>query len=54
MRNLQSILVAIVVEPLVYFSFLFFNDTVITKTKGLVPAAEQSRPLLSSVDELPN
>ena len=26
------------VEPLVYFAFLFFNETVITKTQGLVVA----------------
>ena len=28
----------VVVEPLVYFAFLFFNETVITKTQGLVVA----------------
>ena len=27
--------VMVVVEPLVYFTFLFFNETVITKTQGL-------------------
>ena len=27
-----------VVEPLVYFAFLFVNETVITKTQGLVVA----------------
>ena len=26
----------VVVEPLVYFAFWFFNETVITKTQGLV------------------
>jgi hypothetical protein len=30
--------VVVVVEPLVYFAFLFFNETVITKTQGLVAA----------------
>ena len=28
----------VVVEPLVYFAFLFFNETVITKAQGLVVA----------------
>ena len=28
----------VVVEPLVYFAFLFFNETIITKTQGLVVA----------------
>ena len=27
-----------VVEPFVYFAFLFFNETIITKTQGLVVA----------------
>jgi hypothetical protein len=26
------VMVVVVVEPLVYFTFLFFNETVITKT----------------------
>ena len=30
--------VMVVVESLVYFTFLFFNETVITKTQGLVVA----------------
>ena len=30
--------VLVVVEPLVYFAFLFVNETVITKTQGLVVA----------------
>ena len=29
------VMVVVVVEPLVYFTFLFFNETVITKTQGL-------------------
>ena len=32
------VMVVVVVEPLVYFTFLFFNETVITKTQGLVVA----------------
>ena len=31
-------IVVVVVEPLVYFAFLFVNETVITKTQGLVVA----------------
>ena len=30
--------VCVVVEPLVYFTFLLFNEIVITKTQGLVVA----------------
>ena len=30
--------VCVVFVPLVYFTFLFFNETVITKTQGLVVA----------------
>ena len=33
----------VVVEPLVYFAFLFFNETVITKTQGLVVAIEKRK-----------
>ena len=36
--RVPSINVIVVVEPLVYFAFLFFNETVITKTQGLVVA----------------
>ena len=34
----MAVVVVVVVEPLVYFAFLFFNETVITKTQGLVAA----------------
>ena len=34
----MAVVVVVVVEPLVYFAFLFFNETVITKTQGLVVA----------------
>ena len=36
--NLLILWSVVVVEPLVYFAFLFFNETVITKTQGLVAA----------------
>ena len=34
--NVQIKYSIVVVEPLVYFAFLFFNETVIIKTQGLV------------------
>ena len=33
----------VVVEPLVYFAFMFFNETVITKTQGLVVAIAKKK-----------
>ena len=41
-----STVVVVVVQPLVYFAFLFFNETVITKTQGLVVAIVVSLGLL--------
>ena len=36
--NVQIKYSIVVVEPLVYFAFLFFNETVISKTQGLFVA----------------
>ena len=37
-ENPGGVSINVVVEPLVYFAFLFFNETVITKAQGLVVA----------------
>ena len=41
-----STVVVVVVQPLVYFALLFFNETVITKTQGLVVTIVVSLGLL--------
>jgi len=40
----------VVVEPLLYFAFLFFNETVITKTQGLVIVIAKRKYKLSQVN----